>query len=205
MEEPVEVPYPQFRCGVCGEDLPLNDARVTVTCPTHRVEGSEIAFSVRSATPADRGEIELICDRAWGETEVDAFGATFDVLTSENIVAEADGEFAGLISLALHGGELAIVLLSVYPQFQGSGVGSSLIEAAALRALDKGLSSLKVATTNDDLPALYVYQRQGFIIYDIACGSVVDHHGAAIAGFANIAVRDEIRLRRPVCARIPER
>lgn len=205
MEGPVEVPYPQYRCGVCGEYLPLNDARMIVTCPTHRLEGSEIAFSVRSATPADRADIELICDRAWGETEVDAFGATFDVLASENIVAEAAGEFAGLISLAVHGGELAIVLLSVYPQFQGSGVGSSLIEAAVDRARDKGLSSLKVATTNDDLPALYVYQRQGFSIYDIACGSVVDHHGAAIAGFANIAVRDEIRLRRPVCAQIPER
>ena len=119
MEGPVEVPYPQYRCGVCGEYLPLNDARMIVTCPTHRLEGSEIAFSVRSATPADRADIELICDRAWGETEVDAFGATFDVLASENIVAEAAGEFAGLISLAVHGGELAIVLLSVYPQFQG--------------------------------------------------------------------------------------
>ncbi len=97
------------------------------------------------------------------------------------------------------------MLLSVYPRFQGSGVGSSLIEAAVDRARDKGLISLKVATTNDDLPALYVYQRQGFAVYDIACGSVVDHHGAAIAGFANIPVRDEVRLRRPVCAQVPER
>lgn len=205
MENTVEVPYPQYRCGVCGEDLPLNDARMIVTCPTHRPEGSEIAFTVRPGTPADREQIELICDRAWGETEVDAFGSTFDVLTNESIIAEASGQFAGLISLSLDGGELAIVLLSVYPQFQGSGVGSSLIEAAVNRAREKGLSSVKVATTNDDLPALYVYQRQGFSIFDVACGSVVDHHGAAIAGFANIAVRDEIRLRRPVCAQIQER
>lgn len=205
MEDSVEVPYPQYRCGICGEDLPLNEARLTVTGATHRSEGSEIAFSVRAATPADRSEIELICDRAWGETEVDAFGVTFDVLAGENIVAEAAGAFAGLISLAVHGGELAIVLLSVYPQFQGSGVGSALIEAAVGRAREKGLASVKVATTNDDLPALYVYQRQGFTIQGIACGAVVDHHGAAIAGFANIAVRDEIRLRRPVCGQTPER
>lgn len=200
MTDAVQVPYPQYRCGVCGTDLPLNEARVTVTCPTHRPEGADIAFSVRPAAGGDRAEIELICDRAWGETEVDAFGRTFDVLAGENIIAEAEGEFAGLISLALHGGELAIVLLSVYPRYQGSGVGSALIEAAAAAARKRGLVSLKVATTNDDIPALSLYQRQGFVIYDIACGAVADHHGAAVPGFANIPVRDEIRLRRPVCA-----
>lgn len=202
--EPLEMPYPQYRCAVCATDLPPNEAHMTVTCATHRPEGSGVAFTVRPATAADRPDIELICDRAWGETEVDAFGITFDVLAGESIIAEASGEFAGLISLALHGGELAIVLLSVYPQFQGAGVGSALIEAAVDRARAKNVPALKVATTNDDVPALYIYQRQGFSIFDVACGAVVDHHGAAIPGFANIPVRDEIRLRRPVC-RLPER
>ncbi len=197
--EPLEMPYPQYRCAVCGKDLPLTEARLTVTCQEHRPGRGHADYSVRPATAADRHDIEEICDRAWGETDIDAFGRTFDVLAAENLVAELDGEFAGLVSLALDRGELAVVLLSVYPGFQGSGVGSALISAAVAIAAEKGVTALKTATTNDDIPALHFYQRHGFAIYEIETGVMIDHHGEAIPGFAGIPVRDEIRLRRPVC------
>lgn len=198
-DDSMEMPYPQYRCAVCDTELPLTEARLSVTCREHR-PSSHLHYTVRVATAADRRDIEEICDRAWGETDIDSFGRTFDVLVSENLVAETDGgEFAGLISLSLDRGELAIVLLSVYPGHQGSGVGSALVDAAAESARAKGVGSLKVATTNDDIPALDFYQRHGFAIYEIETGVMVDHHGGAIPGFAGIPVRDEIRLRRPVC------
>ncbi|MHB1340592.1 MAG: GNAT family N-acetyltransferase [Coriobacteriia bacterium] len=195
----MDVPYPQYRCAICEKDLPLTETRMTVTCDEHRAEGEDIEFDIRAAVAADRRDIEEICDRAWGETEIDAFGRTFDVLVGENLIAVADGKFAGLISLALDRGELAIVLLTVYPQYQGSGVGAALVEAAARLAAEKGLPFIKVATSNDDIPALYFYQRRGFVLFDIEAGTLVDHHGEVIAGFADIPVRDELRLRRPVC------
>ena len=199
MDDSLEMPYPQYRCAVCDKELPLTEARLSVTCREHR-PSSHLHYTVRPATGDDRHDIEEICDRAWGETDIDSFGRTFDVLESENLVAETDdGDFAGLISLALDKGELAVVLLSVYPGHQGSGVGSALVEAAAQQASAKGVTSLKVATTNDDIPALDFYQRHGFAIYEIETGVLIDHHGAAIPGFAGIPVRDEIRLRRPVC------
>ncbi len=198
-DEPLEMPYPQYRCAVCNKDLPLTEARLTVTCQEHRAGRVHVDYTVRPATPADRHDIEEICDRAWGETDIDAFGRTFDVLAAENLVAEREGAFAGLVSLALDRGELALVLLSVYPGFQGSGVGSALVEAAASRAAQKGVTALKTATTNDDIPSLHFYQRHGFAIYEIETGILIDHHGEAIPGFAGIPVRDEIRLRRPVC------
>lgn len=192
-----EVPYPQYRCPVCGKDLPLTDARITVTCSDHAPE-AEVVFEVREAGAADRRDIEAICDRAWGETEFDSFGATFDVMSGVNFIAEVDGSLAGLVSLAVHGGELAIVLLTVYPEFQGSGVGSGLVAQAVAAAADRGLPFVKVATTNDNIPSLYFYQRQRFVIYDVACGLAADKHGSATPGFSGIRVRDEIRLRRPV-------
>lgn len=200
MDDNLEMPYPQYRCAVCGLELPLTEARLSVTCREHR-PSSHLHYTVRPAAPEDRHDIEEICDRAWGETDVDCFGKTFDVFGGENLVAETDeGDFAGLISLALDRGELAVILLSVYPGHQGSGVGSALVDAAVAVAASKGVSSLKVATTNDDIPALDFYQRHGFAIYAIETGIVVDHHGSAIPGFAGIPVRDEIRLRRPVCS-----
>jgi ribosomal protein S18 acetylase RimI-like enzyme len=199
LKDEMEAPYPHYRCPVDGEDLPLTEARLTVTCERHRPHEEPPAFTVREATHSDRQAIELICDRVWGETEIDCFGRTFEVLAGTNLIAETDGALAGLLSMALDRGEQAIVVLSVYPQFQGAGVGSALMREAIERTAAAGLPCIKVATTNDDIPALYFYQRAGFVLYEIDCGTVVDHHGAVLSGFAGIPIRDEVRLRRPAC------
>lgn len=199
LKEDVEVPYPHYRCPVDGEELPPTGARLTVTCERHRPHETPVDFSVREATAADRKAIELICDRVWGETEIDSFGRTFDVLQSSNLIAEVDGELAGIISLALDGGEQAVVMLSVYPQYQGAGIGSALVKEASQRAADASLPGIKVAISNDDIPSLYFYQRLGFVLFDIACGAVVDQQNAVLPGFGGIPMRDELRLRKPVC------
>jgi ribosomal protein S18 acetylase RimI-like enzyme len=199
MFEEIDLPYPQYRCPTCGKDLPLNEARMTVTCAEHQPTDS-LEFAVRAARPDDRRAIEEICDRALGETEIDIFDRTFDVLSGENLIGEADGALAGLLSTAVHYGELVIVLLSVYPEHQGQGVGAALLRAAVDLARERGLPSVRVAVSNDDIPLLYFYQRHGFVLYDVALGLLADRAGAAVAGFSGIPSRDEVRLRRPVCA-----
>jgi len=197
--EEVEVPFPQYLCPVDGRELPLAEARMSVTFAEHEPHGERLVFSVRDATSTDRHAIEEICDRAWGETDIDVYGRTFDVLSCENLIAEADGSLAGLISLAVNGGDLAIVMYSVYPQFQGRGIGSALLTAAYALAAEKALPAMKAAVSNDDIPLLYFYQRHGFSIAEIAKGLLSDKLGYAGIGFAGIPIRDEIRLRRPVC------
>lgn len=195
----VEVPYPHYLCPVDGRELPLAEARMSITCAAHLPRGEDLAFSVREATPTDRHAIEEICDRAWGETEMDVFGRTFDVLSCENLVA-TDGEtLLGLISCAVHGGELAVVMYSVYPHAQGRGAGSALLEAGAGLATSRKLPAMKAAVSNDDMPLLYFYQRHGFVMTEVVPGLLADKLGYAGIGFAGIPIRDEIRLRRPVC------
>ena len=200
MHDHPQVPYPHYRCGVCGADLPLTEARLAVTCAAHQPAGGSVAVDVRPAAAEDRRDIEDICDQALGETDVDAFGRTFDVLEQENLVATAEGRFAGLVSLAVHGGDLTVVLLSVYPGFQGRGVGGALVEAAAARAAERGLPGVKVAISNDDVPSFSFYQRHGFVVESVQRGMLADLYGSAEPGFSGIPVRDEIRLRRPICA-----
>jgi len=198
MNDAFELPFPQYRCPQCGKDLPLGEARMTVTCASH-TQSEPVEFSVRKATDADRNDVALLCERALGETDVDVFGKTFDVLSGVNLIAEAEGALVGLLSLAIDRGELAVVLLSVYPDFQGKRVGSTLLTAADQFAAKRGLPFMRVAVTNDDIPQLYFYQRHGFSIYETAVGEVADRFGAATPGFSGIPVRDEIRLRRAVC------
>lgn len=200
MSAEFDLPFPHYRCPSCGKDLPLGEARMTVTCADH-VEHVPADLVYRRATDDDRPAIETICDRAVGETIVDAFGKTFDVLGAINLLAEADGQLAGLLSLVVNGGELTVIFLSVYPEHQGSGVGAGLLKAADQFAAERGLAFLRATATNDDMPLLYFYQRHGFTIYDVGLGEVADRFGAATPGFSGIPSRDEFRLRRAVCAR----
>ncbi|HET6498770.1 MAG TPA: GNAT family N-acetyltransferase [Coriobacteriia bacterium] len=198
MVDELDLPYPHYRCPTCGMDLPPNEARMTVTCAEHQTRDSA-AFTVRTAVPADRHEIEEICDQALGETEIDVFDRTFDVLSEDNLIAESEGRLAGLLSASVYGGDLVVALLSVYPQHQGHGVGAALLRAAVNLARERGLPSVRAAVSNDDIPLLYFYQRHGFVIYEVALGALADRASAAVAGFSGIPSRDEVRLRRPVC------
>ncbi|MBI5232287.1 MAG: GNAT family N-acetyltransferase [Coriobacteriales bacterium] len=194
-----ELPFPQYRCPACGKDLPLTEARMTVTCAEHRPQ-TQVEFAVRKAGVDDRHFIEEICDRAIGETLIDVYDQTFDVLDLINFIVESEGEPAGLLSAALIRGDLAIVFFSVYPDFQGKGAGRTLLEAADQYAAQRSLTTLRAATTNDDIPQLYFLQRNGFQISDIAVGNAADRLGSAVAGFSGIPVRDEIHLHRNVGA-----
>lgn len=199
MNDEFELPFPQYRCTTCGKDLPLNEARMTVTCADH-VRSEHVDFDVRTATDADEGAIELLCERAIGETDVDVYGLTFDVLTGVNLIATVADELVGVLSLTILGGEASIVLLSVYPDYQGKGVATVLLDAADKLAAKRGLSFMRAAVTNDDIPQLYFYQRHGFALYEVAIGEVADRFGSASSGYSAIPVRDELRLRRTVCA-----
>ncbi|TLM97638.1 MAG: GNAT family N-acetyltransferase [Actinobacteria bacterium] len=189
-----DLPFPQYRCPTCNKELPLGEAHMTVTCGEH-VEKRQVEYTVRPATDGDRTAIEAICDAALGETEVDVWGRTFDVLSSTNLVAESAGELVGLLSMTVDAGEVAVVLLSVYPDYQGKGVGSALLDTAGQWAAKRGLPLMRAAVTNDDLPLLYFLMRHGFTIYEVAVGEIADKLGSAVPGFSGIPVRDEIRLR----------
>ncbi len=195
----LDIAYPQYHCPLCGEELPLVDARLTITCSEHVSDERSVAYGIRPAKDSDLSAVEDICDRALGETDVDVFGASFDVLSTDNLLATDDGDLLGLCSLAVHGGDLAIVLLSVYPDSQGLGVGRALVEAAVSVAEQRSLPFIKVVVTNDDIPSLYFYLRLGFVVDDIAIGAAADSLGGASRGFSGIPIRDEIRLKRPAC------
>ena len=59
MNDEFELPFPQYRCPTCGKDLPLGEARMTVTCAAH-LKFDAVDFDVRKATDADEDAIELL-------------------------------------------------------------------------------------------------------------------------------------------------
>lgn len=188
----------QYRDRATGSALCLQHARLEVTAPSSPFPLSSLSTGgeIRRALPADRERIAWLAHYFWGETEVLCFDRDYKVLEAPAFLAEIGGEAVGLLAYLPEPAEdyLTIILLNVLPGVQGTGLGRQLLDAVLDEAKRLGLRRVRVATTNDDLPALYLYQRLGFHLTETIPGRLVMHHGGEELGFAGIPVRDEIRL-----------
>lgn len=153
-------------------------------------------LALRPADPADRDRIAELALYFWGETEVECFGQVYEVRDLPAFVACDGDQVVGLASYAVEKEALNLVMLNVLSGYQGRGAGRALVAAVEGAARARGLGRVIVATSNDDLLALYLYQRCGFHLTGVKAGRLVEHHGGEESGFAGIPVRDEIQLEK---------
>lgn len=194
---------PQYRDRRTGRFLCLEHARLEVVAPAEQSFsiGLLAIHAVPAASSQERGgavgaQIEALALYFWEETSVDCFDRCYDILACPAFVACAGSEVVGAASYALEEGwdALVLVMLNVLPAYQGQGAGRALLDAVRAEAGRRGLGRVLVATSNDDLPALMLYQRYGYRITEVIPGCIAGHHGGELPGFAGILVRDEIRL-----------
>ena len=188
----------QFRCARTGEYVCLDHARLDVVSVSTRTRLPPVP--VRAALAEDSRAIREMALLYWGETEVACFGRTYDVTVLPAFVAGSESAVAGFLTYALEASQMVIVMLNVHPESQGRTVARSLLALAEDKARVSGLGKMVVATTNDDLPAQYLYQRWGFVVQEVVPGAVLAHHGHEVLGFARIPVRDEFRLEKRLVA-----
>jgi GNAT superfamily N-acetyltransferase len=184
-----------LRCSRCGRFVDWDEARVQVICSCRpHIELPPVM--VREATDDDRAAARELIERDFGRTRIVAFGEVMDTDQMPALVAVMRTEPSGALAYRLMGDALHIVALATDPMWQRSGVGGYLIAEAELLARRLGLKRLLISTTNDNLPALYFYQRRGYRISEVVPGSVIAHTQQERPGFAGIPVRDEIRLEK---------
>ncbi len=190
-------------CACCDANALYRDRESNVLlCSVHsrlevvgpRGEIPRPPLTIRPATPADQPRIAELADYFWGELQVECFDHSYQVDALPAYVACDEDEIVGVASYAREEDATNLVMLSVLPRWQGRGAAGDLIRAATDIARAEGANRLTVATTNDDLPALGLYQRLGFTITEVVVGRLVEHHGGIELGFAGIPVRDEIRM-----------
>ena len=197
-------PFQQFgakpdvlRCARCGKFVDWEDAHVQIVC-TCRPRIDLPPVLVREATDRDRASVRELFARDFGRTQIVAFGEVMDVDQMPALVAVMSRDPAGALAYRLLGNVLHIVALATDPMWQRSGVGAYLLAEAELIARRLKLPRIVVATTNDNLPALYFYQRRGYRLMELIPDNVIAHTGRQVAGFAGIPVRDEIRLEKAI-------
>ena len=183
-----------YRDRQTGQCVCLAHARLEVVSAGWQTPAPSLA--IRPAGPGDSARIEELSLYFWDETEVDCFDRQYDVLVCPAFVACDGDEVVGVASYALEADweALVLVVLHILPDSQGRGGGWGLLEAVRDYAEQRALGRILVATSNDDLPALALYQRYGFRILEVMPGRIAEDHGGAFPGFAGIMVRDEVRL-----------
>lgn len=178
-----------------GRFVDWEEAQLQIVC-TCRPHLELPPVLVREATETDRAVARELFHCDFGRTRVVAFGEVMDIEQMPAFVAIMRSEPSGALAYRLYGDALHIVALATDPMWQRSGLGGYLLAEAELLARRLNLNRLVVATTNDNLPALYFYQRRGYRLTELVPSSVSQHTRQEQPGFAGIPVRDEIRLEK---------
>jgi GNAT superfamily N-acetyltransferase len=180
---------PVLRCGRCGRFVEWPESQLQVVCPC-RPHLETLPVLVREARPEDHAAACSLLRRHFGHTSIVAFGETIALDGVPALVAEAEKEIGGALAWRLLDHALHVVAVATEPMWQRAGLGGHLLAEAELLARRQGRERVVVTIGNDNVPALYFYQRRGYRISGVAPIAAGSH----AVGFAGIAVVDEIRL-----------
>jgi ribosomal protein S18 acetylase RimI-like enzyme len=151
---------------------------------------------VRWVTAAERPWLAERLVVGWGALGVARLGQLRDASVLPALVAERDGEPAGLLTYEIVGDQLEVMTIDAY--VEGVGTGSALMAAAADVGRRSGCRRLWLITTNDNLRALRFYQRRGLRMVAVYPGAVdaarVLKPSIPLVGQHGIQIRDEIEL-----------
>ena len=183
-----------LRCGRCGRFVDWEGSQLQVVCSCRpHLELPPVV--VREAQNGERAKALELFKRHFGPAQLVAYGHAVDLEEASALVAETENEIAGALAWRTFEGAFHIVALATDPMWQRAGVGGHLVAEAEVLARVHGRPRIVVTITNDNLPALYFYQRRGYRFAAIVRDSAFTHAvGQAPMGFAGIPIRDEVQL-----------
>ena len=156
----------------------------------------EHVFRVRQLEPVDRDWVACLLKAHWGDTKIASRGKLYAADELPGFAAMRGSEPVGLVTYRMDGNACEVVSLNSLAE--GIGIGSALMDAVREAASAAGCRRLWLVTTNDNLPALRFYQKQGMKLV------AVHRNAQDVArklkpqipeiGHADIPIRDEIEL-----------
>ena len=154
------------------------------------------SLAIRRLGPEDTDWTRETLLRAWGSTLVIRRGEALELMGLPGLVAELDGDRAGLLTYRLDGAECEVASLNSL--VESRGVGGGLLDAVAVAAGAAGCRRLWLVTTNDNLRALRLYQRRGWMLVALRPGALDEVRrrkpGIPGIGLEGIPLRDELEL-----------
>lgn len=153
-------------------------------------------IQIRPVVPGDRDWIRSLMGKQWGSVKVVTRGKILNVTECLGFVAQTEFEKVGLITYRFDNRECEIVTLNSLTQ--GQGIGTQLIEKVKREAKAAGCTRVRLITTNDNMRALYFYQKRGFVLKAVYPDALVESRKLKPEipemGMNGIPLRDEIEL-----------
>ncbi|HEY6360635.1 MAG TPA: GNAT family N-acetyltransferase [Vicinamibacterales bacterium] len=186
--------HPVLRCGRCGKFADWGESRLQIVCGC-RPHLDLLPVLVReAATPEDRERALSLFRRQFGHAPQVAFGQSVSLDDASALVAETEKEIGAALAWRPFEGAFHIMALATEPMWQRAGLGGYLVAEAELLARRRQHDRVVVTLTNDNIPALYFYQRRGYRVTAVVAGSVAAQTRTPASGFAGILVLDEVHL-----------
>lgn len=153
-------------------------------------------WTIRPLQGTDAGRVRSTMTEHWGDRIVVVHGTVYHPETLPGFVAEADGEWLGLVTVHMAGEHCEVVTLDSFRE--GTGIGTALMNAARKFATDNGCRRIWLVTTNDNLRALGFYQKLGYRLTAVRPGAIAASRQIKPAipeiGMNGIPIRDELEL-----------
>ncbi len=153
-------------------------------------------LTIRPLQLPDAPRVRSFMKDHWGDSMVVVHGTVYHPETLPGFVAEANGEWLGLVTVHVDGNHCEVVTLDALRE--GVGIGTALMNAAKGFAMDQGCRRIWLVTTNDNLRALGFYQKRGYRLTAVRPGAVAISRQIKPAipeiGMNGIPIRDELEL-----------
>ena len=117
-------------------------------------------MEIRRIDQTDRKQADAFIVRQWYTMQMVVHGESIDLGLADGFYACDGDEIIGLITWRRVGKEIEI--LSLDSLHEACGIGTALLNEVIREAKETGAETIRLITTNDNLPALRFYQKRGF-------------------------------------------
>ena len=147
-------------------------------------------------TQNDRSRINAFITEHWFTTIMAVHGECIDLGTADGLYMLENGEITGLVTYRFVRSEMEI--LSLDSIYENRGIGSVLLNAAVHTAKELRCTRIMLITTNDNLNALWFYQKRGFDMVRFYRNAVTEARAVKpeipLTGDNGIPLKHEIEL-----------
>lgn len=145
----------------------------------------------------DKSEIAAFMVSTWGSTRMMVAMQVYDVMAIEATgLYDSENKLVAFASWALR--DKTAYLCALHALVQGKGYARHLLAALMPMLKDKGARTIRAMITNDNMPALAFYQKNGFRFATLYVGGVDAYRttmpGMITHGYEGIAIHDALEL-----------
>ena len=156
----------------------------------------EETFQIREIKQSDKAWILEYIKNYWGSNIIVSRRKRYSIDKLYGFIAIHDDEFVGLVTLNVDNQACQIITMDVI--IENIGIGTSLLEQVIEYAIEQECRKVWLIATNDNTPALRIYQTRGFRLKAIYCNEIEFSRKLKpeipIYGIDSIPIRDEIEL-----------